>query len=156
MSTLKHASRIWHIADYKRQQSGIGLIEVILAMLIFAFAALAAGNLQTVSLGSANIANMHDDVNAFAHEMLEALKADRGNATDMQYNIAYDETVPAKATAANQTQLVSDWRLRIDEQLPDGLGEILCDSESCQVSIQWRQYSVTGSNTKFFSLKTTL
>ena len=86
MFTLNRANRIQHTIDHRKQQSGIGLIEVILAMLIFAFAALAAGNIQTVSLGSANVANMHDDVNAFAHEMLEALKADRGNATAMQYN----------------------------------------------------------------------
>ena len=138
------------------KQNGIGLIEVMLAMLIFAFTALAAGNMQTVSLGSANIANIHDDANSFAYEILEILKADRENATAETYNIAYDETVPAGTSSPEVQALVSDWRNRIAGNLPDGTGSILCDDTSCQVSVQWRQYSITGSNTQTYSMKTAL
>ena len=79
-------------ADHHRQ-TGIGLIEVMLAMLIFAFTALAVGNMQTVSLGSANIANIHDDANSFAFEILEVLKADRDNAC-----LLYTSPSPRDAT----------------------------------------------------------
>ena len=137
-------------------QSGIGLIEVILAMLIFAFAALAAGNMQTISMSTANIANIHNNANNFAHEMLEVVKADRDNAKDAYYNIAFADPTPVMAGTSDPIELVADWRSRIANQLPDGLGEVICDDDACQVSIQWRQYSVTGNGTKTYSMKTSL
>lgn len=137
-------------------QNGIGLIEVILAMLIFAFAALAAGNMQTVSMSTANIANIHNNANNFAHEMLEAVKADRENAKAQYYNIGFTDPNPVMTGTSDPRELVADWRSRIANQLPDGVGEINCNNDSCQVSIQWRQYSITGTGTKAYSMKTSL
>lgn len=134
-------------------QSGIGLIEVIVALLVFAFGALSAVNSQIISLSGSNTAETHSTVNTLTHEMLEILKADSVRALSNTYDIDFEEAEPLASDSSLVTELVVDWRSRVLNELPDGVGRIECDPDSCEVSLRWREAALNGEDTQTYNLK---
>ncbi len=139
-----------------RRQSGVGLVEVLFAIVIFAFGALAIGNTNILSLTSIRTAEVHGNVNNIAHEMLEILKADSASAIDGLYNIGFDQAAPNGTGANIPTNLVSEWRTRLQSELPDGTGMIDCDTNSCTVSLRWRERVIPGQDTITYNVRASL
>lgn len=137
-------------------QAGIGLIEVMLAVFLLAFGALAAGNFNTSSLTSIRKAEVHADVNLLAHEMLEILKADKNRAVNQEYNITFTDPAPPASNNTLVTSLVAGWRSRAAQALPDGLTSIDCTAIHCTVSINWRERLVPGKDTMTYNLRSSL
>lgn len=140
----------------KQSQKGVGLIEVILALLVFAICSLSMGNLTVTSISSSTTAEMHGTVNNLAYEMLELLKADRVRAVNNGYDIKFEELVPPAADIGIVSNLVVEWRSRVETGLPDGAGEIECDTSGCLVSLRWREVALNGENTQTFNLRASL
>jgi len=139
-----------------KNQRGVGLLEAMLAVLIFALCVLSMANLSGVSISASRTAEVHGTVDNLAHEMLEILKADRFRARSNEYDISFDEIAPPASDAAAVTALVTEWKSRVDAALPDGLGEISCDNVGCVVSLRWRESIINGNNTQTFNLRASL
>ena len=137
-------------------QAGIGLIEVIVALLVFTFTALSIGHSNTISLGSSRTAGIHGNVNLLAHEMLEILKADRLHAADNSYDIAFDADATDGSGAAHVDTIVTEWRSRIQAQLPNGESQIACEEDNCTVSLRWTEISISEEDTQTYNLKSSL
>jgi len=144
------------IHSLKKSEQGLALIEVMLAMGIFAFGVLAAGNSNTLALSAIRTADVHGHVNNLAHEMLEILKADKGAAVSNEYNVDYDQTTPAINGAAHVNSIIAEWRSRIELNLPGGVGKIECDSNSCRVSLRWYDTTIPGQDTLTYNVMTVL
>lgn len=137
-----------------KRQSGVGLVEVMFAIVIFAFGALAIGNTNILSLTSIRTAEVHGNVNNIAHEMLEILKSDSSSAIDGNYNLSFDEEVPAGNPIASG--LITEWRARLQRELPDGAGQIQCDDNNCTVSLRWRERIIPSSDTVTYNVRASL
>ncbi len=137
-------------------QTGVGLVEVLFAVVIFAFGALAIGNINILSLTSIRTAEVHGNVNNIAHEMLEILKADSTSAGEGVYNIDFDEDTTADAGNAIAQNLVTEWRSRVRTQLPAGTGRIDCDDQGCTVSLRWREKVIPGEDTITYNVRASL
>ncbi len=125
----------------KSNQKGITLIEVLVALLILAFGTLGMAGLQAVSMRNNNSAYFRSQATFLAYDMLDAMRANRDEALNGNYDIDFgeDETdVPggAKALTKNDVQL---WVSNLDDLLPSGSGAIDCSTISnvCEVQVRW-------------------
>lgn len=137
-------------------QSGVGLIEVMLAVFLLAFGALAAGRVNTVALTSARTAEVHSSVSNLGHEILEILKADPESAANGGYNVQFLQQTPTNAPSDLVNNLVAEWKARVGSELPDGTGSIDCDITACTVSLSWREHLIPGQDRMSYNLRTSL
>ncbi|MEM7257986.1 MAG: prepilin-type N-terminal cleavage/methylation domain-containing protein, partial [Pseudomonadota bacterium] len=66
-------------------QRGVGLIEVMTALFILAFAALAISNVQITALSGVTISTSHFAISTISEEIAEHLKADPAQAADTAF-----------------------------------------------------------------------
>ena len=77
------------------KQRGVGLIEVLVAVLILSIAFLGVAALQAMSLSTNNTAMARSMATISSYSILDAMRADLTNATALSYNTA----TPLKANA---------------------------------------------------------
>ena len=114
---------------------GFALIEVLIAVLVLSLGLLGMAGLQAVSLRMNHGAYVRSQATSLAHEIADAMRANRSRAPD--YNIAAG-TDPPNGTIAAQD--VADWRDRVASLLPDGDGTISIPSsppEQVTITVTW-------------------
>ncbi len=122
-----------------KNQRGVGLIEVLIAVLVLAVSLLAIASLQTRSLQFNQSAYWRSQANIFAQEMFELLRAS-GTGVTADYG-----AVP-NVTGGDE------WTTAIAAAIPGGQGSVACDSRNlvtgaepvtvCTVSIRWTEDSM--------------
>lgn len=137
-------------------QQGVGLIEVMIALFILAFGALAIGNMQASALHAVSISTSHFDVNSISEEILEHLKADPTQAGSGAYNTTFAETAAAAAVPTERATIINGWKGRVAKALPDGATEVTCITTECTVSLRWRESVTSGSTQQLYRLKVPL
>jgi type IV pilus assembly protein PilV len=129
-------------------QSGMTLIEVLIALLIFAFGMLGAAGLQLASMKSSQFSSQSVVATNLAREYGEIMQAfpesviSTSNTGTVAFFIVSTETSPGAATseactgltktcdaATMATAMRSDWMSRIQTTLPQGRVEVCRDSE---------------------------
>ena len=127
---MKHRTRMIE------SQRGVGLIEVLIALLVLTFGMLGMAGLQMWSLKYNQSAMERGMAVVQTHSIVDAMRANRTAATNNQFDIAFDADVPE----GNSFTLVAlrTWR----QSLRDGLGseasgEIDCNGSMCTVSVRW-------------------
>ncbi len=128
----------------KQNQSGATLIEVAITVLILATSLLAMATLQTRSLQFNQSAFMRSQANIHAYDIMDRMRINRGIDSDNRlsaYSADYDDD-PSGNTVA--TRDVSEWRGRLEKDLPDGQGKIACVQATriCTISIKWKDSSL--------------
>ncbi len=125
-----------------RTQSGVGLIEVLVAVLVLSIAVLGISALQAMSLSTNNSAMARSMATINSYSILDAMRADIGNATAN----AYDGTlvanncpaVPTAGVTLAKVQL-SQWCTQFGQSLgavASTTGAIVCAaSGDCTVTI---------------------
>ena len=131
------------------KQTGIGVIEVMIALAVIMFAALVIASVQSNALISVRITKTHFGVNEQAQEMLEMLRANKMEAQAGNYNVEFDTTIDTDSDSNPVLVNIAAWKDQVEIQLPDGAGQIDCDITRCEVSIRWRE-NVDGSDTNQF------
>lgn len=121
-------------------ESGIGLVEVMIALAIILFTALSVGSLQTSGMLGARMSSVHFSLNHLSSEMLETLRAHRVDAGSGLFD--FDG---ASSTAGSANSVVSSWNDRIAMAIPTGEGSVVCASDVCEVFITWVE-EIDGSN----------
>ena len=133
-------------------QSGVGLVEVMIALAMMMFTALGISTLQSKALVSMNISNVHFHINEHSSDMLELLRANRAEAKAGQYDSTFGGVVTVDATTHPVMQQIAQWKDQISEQLPDGAGQIACDTTRCQVSIRWKEFIDDAYEDQFYHI----
>lgn len=101
-----------------RHQAGVGLIEVLIAVLVLSIGFLGIAALQARSLSMNNSSMARSVATIDSYSILDAMRADLTNAQ----NGAYDGTVTANACPTDTTKLANAQLKQWCGQLAAGLG----------------------------------
>jgi type IV pilus assembly protein PilV len=139
---------------YGPSQRGVGLIEVLIAVLVLSIGFLGIAALQAKSLSTNNSAMARSMAVVASYSILDAMRADRANALAGTYN----QTVTADACPATGSGLVTDQLSVWCSQLANTLGAnatttgvVNCSSTGdCTVTIQFddSRSGVGGTSTQ--------
>ncbi len=139
----------------KSKQSGVGLIEVLIAVLVLCFGMLGLAGLQLFSLRSNQSAHERGMAVVQTHSIVDAMRADRTAASNGAFNIGIDAAAPTGTSFANVS--VSAWRANIVATLGDGAsGSIACNGTLCTISVRWDDSRAGGSNAQVVSTQVQL
>lgn len=117
-------------------QCGAGLIEVMIAVLVLSIGMLGMTGLQAWALRNSQSAHERGMVVVQTHFIADAMRADRVNAINGQYDIDVDDTTPTGTTFA--VTAIKEWRESLQQTLgPSASGGIDCDGPICVITVQW-------------------
>lgn len=136
------------------KQNGISLIEVLIAMFILAFGALAIVNLQTASAIAINSSTDHFTINKLSQGIVEQLKADTTRATTGDYNTDFSETEASANAPADIAQRINEWKAVVARSIPQGEMRIECNEDECDIVLKWHEQSHAGVADQTFNIKT--
>src|SRR5262245_29083912 len=91
-----------------RHQRGVGLIEVLVAVVVLAIGLLGLAGLQLRSLRDNESAYERGMAVIETHSIVDAMRADRTNAINNQFNIALADAKPTGTTFAQVS--LATWR----------------------------------------------
>ena len=144
------------------RQSGIGMIEVLIAVLVVSIGFLGMAALQAKALSTNNSAMARSMATIASYSILDAMRTDVNSALATNYNT----TVTANACPAQGTSLASVQLNQWCTQLGDALGAtasttgtILCSNAGdCTITIQFddSRAGAGGSNQQQVVTRTTL
>lgn len=150
-----NSSRRYGAYSYKQTQRGVGLIEVLIAVLVLSIGILGIAALQTRALADNGSSLNRSAATAASYSIIEAMRLDRKNAVT---NSAYNGTVTTNACPAQGSTLAT-WQLNnwCSNQLAKFLGTVSttkgiinCQSTGdCDVKIQYDESNATGGNSSF-------
>lgn len=123
---------------HARAQAGVGLIEVLIALVILSLGMLGMAGLQMWSLKS-NQGSMERGMAVMqTHTIVDSMRAARTSAMDNQFDIGLEDEVGEERTAY-ATAALTTWRQSLLDNLGTGAtGGIDCDGARCVIRIQWQ------------------
>jgi type IV pilus assembly protein PilV len=129
-----------------RAQSGFSMIEVLVALLIFAFGMLGLAGLQSRTLAFSQTSLYRSQATALTDDILDRIRLDRTNASSGSWNTDFPDT----ASTITGTQLykveMKDWKQQVEELLPSGAAKVVVDGSGIvTVTLQWDESRAEGS-----------
>jgi len=123
-------------AASKLKQRGVGLIEVLIAVLVLSIGLLGLAGLQLRTLRNNQSALERGMAVVETHAIADAMRADRANAILSRFDITLAAGDPS-GTLFRQVA-VRRWRQNIVASLGVGAtGSIACNGTVCTIVIQW-------------------
>lgn len=126
-------------------QSGFGLIEILVTVLILAIGLLGMASLQSVSLQQSTEARNRSQAVFLARDILERARANRnklseystttGKAPDCKTNFAI---ASGSSVSVNDTK---EWKNSLACLIPDGNGSVKLDGNMMTVTVTWTPHS---------------
>ena len=119
-----------------RRQRGVGIIEVLVAVLVLSVGLLGLAGLQLRTLRN-NQSALERGVAVFeTHAIADALRADRTNARNGLFNLDLDAAAPVGVTFC--AVVLSSWRANLISALgPEATGGVLCNGALCTIRVRW-------------------
>lgn len=139
-------SRIMHREAGQRRQRGVGIIEILVAVLVLSIGLLGLAGLQMRTLRNNQSALERGVAVMETHAIADAMRADRATATTTPYayNIALDDDSPTGG-ATFVLQVLQRWRNSLTSMLGDeATGSVDCDGADCTITIRWNDSRATG------------
>ena len=121
-----------------RSEAGFTLIEVMIAMAIFAFGLLALAALQVAALKLSSDSQYVTQANLLANEMVGMMWGSPTAAGVSAYdNIDTQSTtsMPSTGIAASNAQV---WKADIESQLPGGRGQVDVSGTAVTITLSWQ------------------
>jgi type IV pilus assembly protein PilV len=127
-------------------QRGVGIIEVLVAVLVLSVGLLGLAGLQLRTLRN-NESALERGVAVFeAQAIADALRADRINAKSGLFNLDLAAAPPTGTTF--RAVVLSSWRANLISALgPDATGQVFCNGTLCTVIVQWNDSRGSGAGT---------
>jgi len=131
-----------------RAQRGVGIIEILVAVLVLSIGLLGLAGLQMRTLRSSESA-LERGVAVFeSHAIVDAMRADRANAISNLFNLAL--TAPAPTGSTFRERALAAWRSNLTSSLGAGAtGQVLCNGAACAIIVQWDDSRVTGGTATY-------
>ncbi|WP_103074513.1 type IV pilus modification protein PilV [Solilutibacter silvestris] len=128
-----------------RRQAGVGMIEVMVAVLVLAIGILGIAALQAITLKNAGSSAERTQALVHVYEMGDVLRANRTRLT------AFDTGgYMCKADAVASTDpVLKDWLDRLTTDVsPSACGTVSCNGGTlCDVGVRWDDTRGTGGST---------
>jgi type IV pilus assembly protein PilV len=126
-----------------RRMQGVGLIEVLIAVLIMAIGLLGIAAMQATTLRNSQSSVERTQAVMQTYAILDAMRANLAAARNNSYNLAMTCTPPAGGTLITNDQRF--WLQTVQTSLGAGsCGQITCASNSCAITVQWDDSRGTG------------
>jgi len=138
------------------RQSGVSLIEVLIAMFILAFGSLAIVNLQTSSAIAIGSSADHFKIDKLSQGIVEQLKADIVGAAAGDYNTDFTDTQAPANTPTRIAHQINEWKASVARSIPQGQTRIQCTESACDIALKWYEVSHFGVSDQTFNVKTPL
>lgn len=126
------------------KEKGVGLIEVLIAMLVFGTALVTLSGLQNRSLQFNQSAYLRSQASMLAYDIIDRIRINRIQSN--LYDRDFDDEKPADTETDLLDQDVRSWVSAIEASLPNGKGKIACESYSCTVEIRWTELAETAED----------
>lgn len=121
-------------------QSGFGLLEVLISVLILAVGLLGLAALQASSLRVGGSATWRSQAVMAAHDMMERVRANQLDVADYNSASAGVACNPGFSPNAASSVAVNDlnaWRNQLACMLPGGQGGVVVNANQVTVSVTW-------------------
>ncbi|HEY6126247.1 MAG TPA: type IV pilus modification protein PilV [Steroidobacteraceae bacterium] len=127
------------------KEQGVGLIEVLVAVLILSIGMLGLAGLQMRTLRNSQSSLERGVAVVETHFIADAMRADLLSVEDGDYNIGLTDDPPTTpATFAEKA--IASWRSNIEANMGDGAtGSIDCNGRDCNIIIQWNDSRGSGN-----------
>lgn len=126
------------------REKGVGLIEVLIAMLLFGTALVTLSGLQTRSLQFNQSAYFRSQASMLAYDIIDRIRINRIQSN--LYDRDFDDEKPDDSETDLLDQDLRSWVSAIEESLPNGKGKIACESFSCTVEIRWTELAESAGD----------
>lgn len=142
-----------------KQQAGVGLLEVLVAVLILSLGLLGMAGLQTRVLQQNQSSQVRSQAVMLSYSILDALRLDRDGAIAGTYNIPLTCAPPApNGTLSGDT--LNRWILDLQTRLgntANTCGTIACANNGiCTVRIVWDDTRAGGNANEEYVIRTRL
>lgn len=151
---VKRARTIPTKAARKQYQQGLGLVEVLTAIFILAFGALAIVNLQTTSAIGFTTSADHFKINELSQVIIEQLRTDSVRAAAGDYDTNYEDAGASPSASTEIQQKVAAWKATMSRSTPLGETSIQCTVTECNVGLKWYETSFEGEFDQVFNVRT--
>jgi len=136
-----------------RRQSGVGLLEVLIAVLVLGVGLLGIAAMQATALRSSQSSVQRSQAVILTYSILDSMRTNRAAALAGAYNMAAMTcAVPSGGTLAQND--INAWMatLRTDKVLSStGCGQVSCVADVCTATVQWNDSRAAGSSTESVS-----
>ena len=117
--------------------SGVGMIEVLIAVAILAFGMLGIAAMQATSLRKSQSALERSQATVLTYSILDRMRANRAVAIINGYTLN-TLTCDAPDRGDRAANDMNDWITSVHDALgSDACGQINCGSATCTISVQW-------------------
>ena len=131
----------------KAKEDGISLIEVLVAILIFAAGILSLVALQHSGISAVADAHQRSQATAFANDIVDRMSANRAAAIASHYNLYGQQVFNASSSCSSTTSTctptqlaqmdLQEWSANLANTLPDGRAWISNNDSRVTVVIGW-------------------
>lgn len=126
------------------QIRGVGLIEILIAVLVLSIGLLGLAALQTRALANNESAFQRSVAVMESYSIADALRANPAGQPVSAFEIGIDDDAPTGTSFA--ATAVSSWRQNLQGLLgEEATGSINCQNERCTISTRWNQARATQS-----------
>ncbi|MUV14413.1 type IV pilus modification protein PilV [Noviluteimonas gilva] len=141
----------------RRTQRGVGLVEVLIAVVVLAFGLLGIAAMQLTALRNSQSALERSQAVAQTYAILDAMRANDDLAVQGRYNIPETCAVPdAGDIVANDLHHWMETMQRVDVLGPRACGTITCGARECKIKVSWDDTRAGGSDKEFVETTTQL
>ncbi|HZV38174.1 MAG TPA: type IV pilus modification protein PilV [Pseudoxanthomonas sp.] len=120
-----------------RRVAGVGMIEVLIAVVLLAFGMLGIAALQMAALRSSQSSLQRSQATISTYAILDAMRANRDEARIGGYNLATKTcAVPDPGSLAKND--LAEWMGSLKQVLGDSAcAKIVCGNDKCEIEISW-------------------
>ena len=139
-------SRLAYFNSVPRHQRGVGIVEVLVAVLVLSIGLLGLAGLQMRTLRNNQSALERGVAVMETHAIVDAMRADRVAATQTPsaYTIALTDPTPTGG-ATFALKALEIWRLNLQRSLGDeATGSVTCNGPGCTIVVRWNDSRGTG------------
>lgn len=142
---------------YVHAQSGVSMIEVLVAIIILSIGLLGMAALQTAGLKSNQSASFRSTASMMAYSILDSMRANRVSVGEGSYNHFFVEDTSVGTETEVETkpeaEIAEDVKIWLEElalRLPAGTGAVDVDADNkVIITIQWDDSRGTATPQKF-------
>ncbi|MDO6563631.1 type IV pilus modification protein PilV [Amphritea sp. 1_MG-2023] len=140
---------------WRKVQCGVGMIEVLIALVIISVSMLGLAALQINSVRFNHQAYLRSQATYLAYDILDRMRANETQAESGAYSITLNDdssgSTACDTGTCSTTALVNydkaQWLAMLKEELPEGDGVVSMSGSKVTVSVQWDQSQGQDSET---------
>lgn len=131
-----------------RRAAGVGLIEVLFAVVILAFGLLGIAALQMTALRNSQSALERSQATVQTYAILDAMRANREVARIGGYNLT-TMTCSAPDRGTLPMNDLANWITGLKQTLGDSAcAMVVCGSVECEIAVQWNDARAKGESSQ--------